>query len=179
MPGPLDARPEVSSEGGSGHSGFRVGQNPDTQTGERNAVEPTVAVPVERLCQTIESAAREYDLPVEFFTRLIWQESRFDTHAVSRAGAQGIAQFMPATAVRVGLRNPFDPFEAIMKSAEHLRDLRKQFGSLGLAAAAYNAGPKGYMTGLHKLGGCRRRLKHTFGLLQVDQRLNGAHAISL
>jgi hypothetical protein len=142
MPALLDARPEVSSEGGSGHSGFRVGQNPDTQTGERNAVEPTVAVPVERLCQTIESAAREYDLPVEFFTRLIWQESRFDTHAVSRAGAQGIAQFMPATAVRVGLRNPFDPFEAIMKSAEHLRDLRKQFGSLGLAAAAYNAGPK-------------------------------------
>jgi hypothetical protein len=49
---------------------------------------------------------------------------------------------MPATAVRVGLRNPFDPFEAIIKSAEHLRDLRKQFGSLGLAAAAYNAGPK-------------------------------------
>lgn len=142
MPGPLDARSEVSSETGSGHSGFRVGQNPDNQTGERNAVEPTVAVPVERLCQTIESAAREYDLPVEFFTRLIWQESRFDTHAISRAGAQGIAQFMPATAVRVGLRNPFDPFEAIMKSAEHLRDLRKQFGSLGLAAAAYNAGPK-------------------------------------
>src|SRR6202047_4651172 len=136
----LDLR--YRQRGGAGHSGFRVGQNPDTQTGERNAVDPTVAVPVERLCKTIESAAREYDLPVEFFTRLIWQESRFDTHAVSRAGAQGIAQFMPATAVRVGLRNPFDPFEAIMKSAEHLHDLRKQFGSLGLAAAAYNAGPK-------------------------------------
>src|ERR1700720_2581239 len=102
MPALLDARPEVSSEGGSGHSGFRVGQNPDTQTGERNAVEPTVAVPVERLCQTIESAAREYDLPVEFFTRLIWQESRFDTHAVSRAGAQGIAQFMPGRPCGLG-----------------------------------------------------------------------------
>src|SRR5262245_34772196 len=142
MPGLLDARPEVSAESGSERSGFRVAQDQDTPAGERKAVEPTVAVPVERICQTIESAAREYDLPVEFFTRLIWQESRFDTHAISRAGAQGIAQFMPATAVRVGLRNPFDPFEAIMKSAQHLRDLRKQFGNLGLAAAAYNAGPK-------------------------------------
>jgi membrane-bound lytic murein transglycosylase MltF len=123
MPSLLDARPEVSAESGLEHSGFRVGQNPDTEADERNAVQPTVAVPVERICQTIEFAAREYDLPVEFFTRLIWQESRFDTHAISRAGAQGIAQFMPATAVRVGLRNPFDPFEAIMKSAQgHLEE---------------------------------------------------------
>src|SRR5258708_19573687 len=124
MPALLDARREVSSEGGHRHSGFRVGQNPDTQTGERNAVEPTVAVPVERLCQTIESAAREYDLPVEFFTRLIWQESRFDTHAVSRAAAQGIAQFMPATAVRVGLRNHFVPFTTISKSTNHFSNFR-------------------------------------------------------
>src|SRR5262245_45767306 len=74
MQGLPDAR--VSAESGSERSGFRVAQNPDTQAGERKAVEPTVAVPIERICQTIESAAREYDLPVEFFTRLIWQESR-------------------------------------------------------------------------------------------------------
>jgi Transglycosylase SLT domain/SPOR domain len=94
------------------------------------------------ICETLESAARANELPLEFFTRLIWQESRFDPQAVSRAGAQGVAQFMPSTAVLRGLANPFDPIEAIVKSAELLRDLRKDFGNLGLAAAAYNAGAK-------------------------------------
>jgi hypothetical protein len=61
--------------------------------------------------------------------------------AVSRAGAQGVAQFMPATASWRGLADPFDPVEAIAKSAKLLSDLRREFGNLGLAAAAYNAGP--------------------------------------
>ena len=59
--------------------------------------------PVDVTCQTLGSAAIVNDLPIEFLTRLIWQESRFDTRAVSRAGAQGIAQFMPGTAAWVGL----------------------------------------------------------------------------
>jgi len=75
-------------------------------------------------------------LPPEFLTRLIWQESRFDTHAISRAGAQGIAQFMLNTTQWVGLSDPFDAADAINKSAALLRDLRQQFGNLGLAAAA-------------------------------------------
>src|SRR5262249_27603883 len=72
---------------------------------------------------------------------LIWQGGRFDPAAVSRAGAQGVAQFMPGTAIWRGLSNPFDPLEAIAESAKLLRDLRRDFGNLGLAAAAYNAGP--------------------------------------
>jgi Transglycosylase SLT domain/SPOR domain len=102
----------------------------------------TAAISIERMCQTIEDAARANELPVEFLTHLIWQESRFNPQAVSHAGAQGIAQFMPKTAVWRGLQNPFEPVAAILKSAELLRDLMKQFGNLGLAAAAYNAGPK-------------------------------------
>jgi hypothetical protein len=61
---------------------------------------------------------------------------------VSPAGAQGIAQFMPETAAHRGLRNPFDPREALPKAAELLSDLKERFGNLGLAAAAYNAGPR-------------------------------------
>ncbi|MGA7430209.1 MAG: lytic transglycosylase domain-containing protein, partial [Xanthobacteraceae bacterium] len=94
------------------------------------------------ICRSIETAASTNDLPLEFLTRLIWQESRFDTHAISRAGAQGIAQFMPKTAEWVGLSDPFDTADAINKSAALLQSLRQQFGNLGLAAAAYNAGPK-------------------------------------
>jgi hypothetical protein len=48
---------------------------------------------------------------------------------------------MPGTARMRGLDDPFDPFAAIAKSAELLRDLNREFGNLGLAAAAYNAGP--------------------------------------
>jgi soluble lytic murein transglycosylase-like protein len=70
--------------------------------------------------------------------------------------AQGIAQFMPGTANERRLLDPFDPVQALPKSAEFLSELRNQFGNLGLAAAAYNAGPrrvqdwldgKGYMPG--------------------------------
>ena len=100
------------------------------------------AASVVRICDVLAAAAVENDLPVDFFARLIWQESRFDPTAVSRAGAQGVAQFMPATASARGLADPFDPIEAIAHSAKLLRDLRREFGNLGLAAAAYNAGPR-------------------------------------
>ena len=94
----------------------------------------------EELCEALASAAQANDLPVGFFVRLIWQESRFIASAVSPAGAQGVAQFMPAVAAELGLGDPFDPKQALPKSAEFLRALRREFGNLGLAAAAYNAG---------------------------------------
>jgi len=101
----------------------------------------------EAMCLMIESAAKANDLPLEFFARVIWQESRFQSDAVgpmTRRGqrAQGIAQFMPGTASERRLLDPFDPVQALPKSAEFLSELRSQFGNLGLAAAAYNAGPR-------------------------------------
>jgi hypothetical protein len=101
----------------------------------------------EAICLMIESAAKSQDLPLEFFARVIWQESRFQSDAIgpmTRRGqrAQGIAQFMPGTASERRLLDPFDPVQALPKSAEFLSELRGQFGNLGLAAAAYNAGPR-------------------------------------
>jgi soluble lytic murein transglycosylase-like protein len=101
----------------------------------------------EAICLMIESAAKNAGLPLDFFSRVIWQESRFQPDAVgpvTRNGgrAQGIAQFMPGTASERRLLDPFDPVQALPKSAEFLRELRDQFGNLGLAAAAYNAGPR-------------------------------------
>jgi hypothetical protein len=96
---------------------------------------------MEEICATLHAAANAHDLPLPFFARLIWQESRFRADAVSRAGARGIAQFMPATANERGLDDPHDPIQSLRKSAGFLRDLRNQFGNLGLAAAAYNGGP--------------------------------------
>jgi hypothetical protein len=113
----------------------------------------------ESVCLMIEAAARAHDLPVEFFARVIWQESRFQVNAVgprTRNGnsAQGIAQFMPRTAAERGLLDPFDPVQALPKSAQFLRELKDQFGNLGLAAAAYNAGParvRGWLSGSRTL----------------------------
>jgi hypothetical protein len=111
-------------------------------TGQSPAPAPSsVPAVVESVCSALAAAAAENDLPIDFFTRLIWQESRFDPAAVSRAGARGVAQFMPATARWRGLADPFDPVESIAQSAKLLRDLGREFGNLGLAAAAYNAGP--------------------------------------
>jgi len=125
---------------------------PPAKPAEREAAPP--AKPTEResdtresMCLMIESAARESNLPLEFFARVIWQESRFRSDAVgpmTRSGqrAQGIAQFMPGTASERGLLDPFNPVQALPKSAAFLAELREQFGNLGLAAAAYNAGPR-------------------------------------
>jgi Transglycosylase SLT domain len=116
-----------------------AGQTPQAEQSQQQEPGSSPAAP-ESLCETLAKAAASHDLPADFFTRLIWQESHFKADAVSRAGAQGVAQFMPATARLRQLANPFDPLEAIAKSAHLLGDLRREFGNLGLAAAAYNAG---------------------------------------
>ncbi len=95
---------------------------------------------VARVCRQIEVSAKAYGLPPSFLAKLIWKESRFDPNAISPMGAEGIAQFMPATAARHGLENTFEPMASILASAELLAKYVKSYGNLGLAAAAYNAG---------------------------------------
>jgi hypothetical protein len=115
---------------------------------EENAPASVASAAVQdSMCLMIEAAAGAHGVPVPFFTRLIGQESSFRPDAVgpvTRSGqqAQGIAQFMPGTAAERGLLDPFDPVQALPRSAEFLHDLKVQFGNWGLAAAAYNAGPK-------------------------------------
>lgn len=95
------------------------------------------------VCAVIERDALAAGLPPGYFARLIWQESHFDANAVSWAGAEGIAQFMPETGRLQGLGNPYNPAEALWRSAKYLDALRARFGNLGLAAAAYNGGENG------------------------------------
>jgi hypothetical protein len=102
---------------------------------------PSTETVEQALCRLIDQAAGAREIPAEFLTRLIWQESSFRTGVTSPAGAQGIAQFMPGTAKERGLEDPFDPEQAIPKAAELIHDLVSRFGNLGLAAAAYNGGP--------------------------------------
>jgi len=110
----------------------------DTQADTPTA--PPQPTALDNLCNTLFTSAQDNDLPVPFFANLLWQESRLRVDDISKKGAQGIAQFMPKTAVETGLANPFDPMQAIPASARFLQRLRLQFGNLGFVDAAYNAG---------------------------------------
>jgi hypothetical protein len=90
---------------------------------------------------TIAAAASANGIAPALLAALLRSESGFDPRAVSPAGAQGIAQFMPATARGMGLGDPFDPAQAIPAAARLLGGHVRAFGSVPLALAAYNAGP--------------------------------------
>lgn len=95
---------------------------------------------VDDVCKLIERNAAQNRLDPSFLARLLWKESRFEPSAVSPAGALGIAQFIPSTAELYDLDDPFNPAQAIAKSAWYLRYLADMFGNIGLAAVAYNGG---------------------------------------
>ncbi len=128
---------QPSAENGQSEENHQPKQNDGPEPSAASTAPPSTTP---SLCEVLATAATTNDLPVDFFNRLIWQESHFKADAISPKGAQGIAQFMPETARLSGLENPFNPLEAIAKSGQLLRGLRDEFGNLGLAAAAYNAG---------------------------------------
>jgi len=94
-----------------------------------------------RFAASISRAAQRWSVAGTLLAAQLYQESHFNPFARSPAGAQGIAQFMPGTARAYGLDDPFDAGRAIDAQAHLMRDLLRQFGSVPLALAAYNAGP--------------------------------------
>lgn len=94
----------------------------------------------DRFRDVVMRAARAGGVPPVVLAALLKAESNYDPRAVSSAGAQGIAQFMPATARGLGLSDPFDPDAAIMAGGQLLGANLREFGSIPLALAAYNAG---------------------------------------
>lgn len=83
-----------------------------------------------------------YALPTGLLDALVWTESRYNPLAVSRVGAAGLGQLMPATARELGVSNRFDPMANIDGAARYLRQMLDRFGTVHLALAAYNAGPR-------------------------------------
>jgi soluble lytic murein transglycosylase-like protein len=100
---------------------------------------PLNAATLDRLVAT---AARLHAVSPHLISAVITAESHGDPSAVSRAGAQGIMQLMPATSLQYGVVNPFDPAQSIEGGTRYLHDLLRRYrGDLRLAVAAYNAGP--------------------------------------
>jgi soluble lytic murein transglycosylase-like protein len=131
------------------HYGFVAGPPPCSDAGEAVAAQVSTAeaaqplsglVPARFRAPLLRSAAR-WNVSAALLAAQLQAESGFDPYAVSPAGAEGIAQFMPATAAAYGLRDPFDPEAAIDAQAHLMADLLRDLGSVRLALAAYNAGP--------------------------------------
>src|SRR5918995_1407292 len=90
----------------------------------------------------IAEAAELYNLDPNLIRAIIRAESAFNPFAVSRAGAQGLMQLMPAVAEELNVLDPFDPRQNIFGGARYLRWLLdRNDGNLDLAVASYNAGP--------------------------------------
>ncbi|HEY4778049.1 MAG TPA: transglycosylase SLT domain-containing protein [Solirubrobacterales bacterium] len=129
------------------HYGFDAGPPPCSEAG--NALggtegESTAALPSfvpSRFQAPLIDAASRWSVSTALLAAQLMAESNFDPFAVSPAGAQGIAQFMPGTAASYGLDDPFDPVAAIDAQAHLMSDLIRQLGSPELALAGYNAGP--------------------------------------
>ncbi|SED41600.1 lytic transglycosylase domain-containing protein [Bradyrhizobium erythrophlei] len=137
---PFAARFIESADASEAPGATVEGEAPAPAIEPRDAPAEPQASAIDTFRHSLKDAAQASEIPVAFFAPLIWQESRFRSNEVSHAGAQGVAQFMPETVAEVGLDDPFDPLKALPASARLLCKLRDDFGSLGLAAAAYNAG---------------------------------------
>jgi cell wall-associated NlpC family hydrolase len=111
---------------------------PTTAPSTSSAVMGNVTVPAPYVA-TIDQAANANGIPSSLLAAVVQHESGFNPNAVSSAGAEGIAQFMPATAAGMGV-DPYDPTSAINGAAQLLGSYARQFGSYGDALAAYNAG---------------------------------------
>jgi soluble lytic murein transglycosylase-like protein len=91
----------------------------------------------------IRKHAKVHNLPPELVSAVMRVESCYDRRAVSRSGARGLMQLMPATAMQLGVNDSFDPDQNIEAGVRYLAQMLARFGNeLDLGLAAYNAGPE-------------------------------------
>ena len=115
---------------------------PSAHATELNAAAFPLPVP-QYLAGIIRDAAKKFGVDPNLVAAMAFRESRFESTAVSRRGAQGIMQLMPRTARALGVSDAFDPKQNVFGATKYLRTLLDRFdGDVDKTLAAYNAGPE-------------------------------------
>jgi len=119
--------------------------------------------------QHIGVTATRFGVDRNLVDAVAWQESRYNPHAISTAGAIGVMQLMPGTARQLGVRNPHDVEQNVVGGTAYLRQQLERFGNnVPLALAAYNAGPGAVI----KYGGIPPYRETQNYVRQIMQRLS-------
>jgi soluble lytic murein transglycosylase-like protein len=127
----------------------------------------------------IETASREAQVQPQLVRAIIVVESAFNPKAVSRKGAVGLMQVLPATARRYGVSNAYDPEQNIIAGTRYLRDLIARYGNnLELVLAAYNAGADAVERYGRRIPPYSETRQYVPAVLSVYRALTGAHAAS-
>lgn len=146
--------------------------SPDEKTRSGDFYDPVMLAAAGQFDPLIVSAAAATALAPELLRAVIAVESGFNSRAVSKAGAAGLMQLMPATARRYGVQNRFDPAQNVQAGAQYLRSLIDRYdNNIRLALAAYNAGE----SAVDRCGRCIPSYKETQAyvprVLRLYQRL--------
>ena len=122
--------------------------------------------------KVIETAARASRLEPALVQAVMVAESGGDPNALSKRGARGLMQLMPATARLYGVRNVFDPEQNVRAASQYLRDLTDRYqNDLELVLAAYNAGPTAVDLSGGKIPPLRETLDYVPRVLRIYSRL--------
>jgi len=148
--------------------------SPQEKTRSGDSYDPALLAAAGKYDAVIATAATETAVEPELLRAVIAIESGFNSRAVSRAGAAGLMQLMPATARRFGVKDRFDPAQNVHAGAHYLKSLMKRYDDdIELALAAYNAGEEA----VDRCGPCIPRYRETQSyvpkVLRVYQKLRG------
>jgi soluble lytic murein transglycosylase-like protein len=150
---------------------------PSASLGFPGAIYMPSLADMKRYSAIVESAARANGVDSALVHAVISAESGYNPAAVSRTGARGLMQLMPATAERYGVQNIMDPTENIVAGVKYLRDLLTMFqGNMELAVAAYNAGENAVIRYGNKVPPYTETMGYVPKVLAFYRRFQKGHA---
>lgn len=159
------------------HDGYRLVLKSDNKPAQPRVDYRNKDKNRQRFATRIAAVAQRHDLPEALIHAVVATESAYDPNAVSRAGAVGLMQLMPATARRYGVTNRRDPTANLSAGTRYLKDLLEHFNNdLELALAGFNAGENAVKKYGNKIPPFDETRSYVRKVLQIYQEYPGTPA---